>query len=255
MNDLYVKFKTMMDDLKKKHHEQVAADEKILTGANSKASDGLAKYTKVFNSSKQILQQINMLNVTLLQHHKVVAQESEYLARLKIFKPKFLSSLDNIKAHVGGIKNDIHATIIEGVDKNGLLSILDDIRSSTDKSAALLSKAFLDHFDKYNAQVTKDANQYDEELKRMGFLSVTYSSSVKESITLWKEYSDILQIAQQLKKNYKGSNEDEKSFDALMSRVASAFKVQSMKHDAKLSTPNTGCAADVLKAHLDHKRV
>lgn len=169
MNDLYVKFKTMMDDLKKKHHEQVAADEKILTGANSKASDGLAKYTKVFDDSKQILQQINMLNVTLHQHHSVVAQESEYLARLKIFKPKFLSSLDNIKAHVGGIKNDIHATIIEGVDKNGLLSILDDIRSSTDKSAALLSKAFLDHFDKYNAQVTKDANQYDEELKRMGF--------------------------------------------------------------------------------------
>jgi hypothetical protein len=132
---------------------------------------------------------------------------------------------------------------------------VDDIRSSTDKSAALLSKAFLDHFDKYNAQVTKDANQYDEELKRMGFLSVTYSSSVKEGTTLWKEYSDILQIAQQLKKNYKGSNEDEKSFDALMSRVASAFKAQSMKQDAKLSTPNTGCAADVLKAHLDHKRV
>jgi hypothetical protein len=255
MNELYVKFKTMMDDLKKKHHEQVAADEKILTDANSKASDGLAKYTKVFDNSKQILQQINMLNITLQQHHKVVAQESEYLARLKIFKPKFLSSLDNIKAHVGGIKNDIHATIIEGVDKNGLLSILDDIRSSTDKSATLLSKAFLDHYDKYNKQVATDTNQYDEELKRMGFLSVTYNTSVKESTTLWKEYSDILQIAKELKKNYKGSNEDEKSFDALMSRVASAFKAQSSEHDVKLSTPNTGCAADVLKAHLDHKRV
>ena len=167
----------------------------------------------------------------------------------------FLSSLDNIKAHVGGIKNDIHATIIEGVDKNGLLSILDDIRSSTDKSATLLSKAFLDHYDKYNKQVEKDTNQYDEELKRMGFLKVTYSSSVKESTTLWKEYSDILQIAKELKKNYKGSTADEKSFDALMSRVASAFKAQSSKHHIKLSTPNTGCAADVLKAHLDHKRV
>ena len=100
-----------------------------------------------------------------------------------------------------------------------------------------------------------DTNQYDEELKRMGFLSVTYNTSVKESTTLWKEYSDILQIAKELKKNYKGSNEDEKSFDALMSRVASAFKAQSSKQDVKLSTPNTKCAADVLKAHLDHKRV
>lgn len=84
---------------------------------------------------------------------------------------------------------------------------------------------------------------------------MTYNSSVKESTTLWKEYSDILQIAKELKKNYKGSNEDEKSFDALMARIASAFKAQSMKQDAKLSTPNTVCAADVLKAHMDHKRV
>ena len=255
MNELYVKFKSMMDDLKKKHHDQVEADEKILTGANSKASDGLNKYTKVLDSSKQILQQINMLNVTLRQHHTVVAQESEYLAKLEKFKPKFLYSLDNIKAHVGGIKNDIHATIVEGDDKKGLLSILDDIRSSTDKSASLLAKAFLDHYDKYNNQLTSDANKYDDELKRMGFLSITYSTSVKESSTLWKEYSDILQIANELKKNYKGSNADEKSFDDLMSRIASAFKAESTKSEAKLSTPNTQCAADVLKAHMDHKRV
>ena len=255
MNELYVKFKSMMDDLKKKHHDQVEADKKILTGANSKASDSLTKYTKVFDSSKLILQQINMLNVTLRQHHTVVAQESEYLAKLEKFKPKFLYSLDNIKAHVSGIKNDIHATIVEGNDKKSLLSILDDIRSSTDKSASLLAKAFLDHYDKYNKQLRTDASQYDDELKRMGFLSVTYSTSVKESSTLWKEYSDILQIAKELKKNYKGSNADEKSFDALMSRIASAFKAESTKSEAKLSTPNTQCAADVLKAHMDNKRI
>jgi hypothetical protein len=255
MNDLYVKFKSMMDDLKKKHHDQVEADKKILTDANLKASDSYDKYTKIFDSSKQIFQQINMLNVTLNHHHSVVAQESEYLARLEKFKPKFLYSLDNIKAHVSGIKNDIHATIVEGADKKGLLSILDDIRSSTDKSATLLAKAFLDHYDKYNKQLKVDTNQYDDELKRMGFLSVTYNTSVKESSTLWKEYSDILGIAKELKKNYKGSNADEKSFDELMSRIASAFKTESSKSDAKLSTPNTQCAADVLKAHLDHKRV
>jgi len=244
-----------MDELKKKQHDQVEADEKILTGANSKASDGLAKYTKVFDGSKQILQQINMLNITLHQHHVVVARESEYLAKLKVFKPKFLYSLDNIKAHVGGIKNDIHATIVDGEDKKGLLSILDDIRSSTDKSATLLAKAFLDHYDKYNKQLTSDTTQYDDELKRMGFLSATYNTSVKEGTTLWKEYSDILDIAKKLKSSMKFSKDDEKSFDALMSRIASAFKAESIKSEAKLSTPNTKCAADVLKAHIDHKRV
>jgi hypothetical protein len=196
-----------------------------------------------------------MLNVTLKQHHTVVAQESEYIAKLEKFKPKFLYSLDNIKAHVGGIKNDIHATIVEGNDKKSLLSILDDIRASTDKSAALLAKAFLDHYDKYNKQLTSDTNKYHDELKRMGFLSVTYNTSVKEGTTLWKEYSDILDIAKKLKSSMKFSKDDEMSFDALMSRVASAFKTESSKSEAKLSTPNTKCAADVLKAHIDHKRV
>ena len=255
MKDLYVKFKSMMDDMQKKQREQYEADSKILTEADGKASNGYVRYTRVFNNSKQILQQINMLNITLHRHHKVIAEESEYLARLEKFKPKFLFSLDNIKAHVMGIKNDIHSTIVEGSDKKGLLSILEEIRSSTDKSASLLAKAFLDHYDKYSKQLKTDTNQYDDELKRMGFLSSTYSTSVKESTTLWKEYSDILDIASKLKTSMKFSKDDEKSFDELISKVALAFKKQSEQSDAKLSTPNTPCAADVLKVHIDHNRI
>jgi hypothetical protein len=113
----------------------------------------------------------------------------------------------------------------------------------------------MDHYDKYNKQLTSDTSKYDEELKRMGFLSITYNTSVKESTTLWKEYSDILDIANKLKASMKFSKDDEKSFDELIVRVSEAFKAQSAKSDAKLSTPNTQCAADVLKAHIDHKRV
>jgi hypothetical protein len=255
MKDLYSKFKSMMDEMQKKHREQFESDSKILTQANSKASAGYSNYKKIVDNSKQILGQINMLNITIHRHHKVIAQESEYLARLQKFKPKFLFSLDNIKAHVTGIKNDIHSTIVEGSDKKGLLSILEEIRSSTDKSATLLAKAFLDHYDKYSKQLNTDKNQYDDELKRMGFLSTTYKTSVKESTTLWKEYSDILGIANKLKTSMKFSKDDEKSFDDLISKVTRAFKQQSEKSDAKLSTPNTKCAADVLKAHIAHSRV
>ena len=255
MNDLYSKFKKMMDDIKQKQKEEAVKDKKILTDATLKSSSGYMRYTFALKSSQKILEQINILNVTLYQHHAVVVRESDYLARLKIFKPKFLSSLENIKAHVGGIKSDIHSTIVEGTDKRGLLSILDDVRASTDKSAALLSKAFLDHYDRYNKQVSLDKSQYEDELKRMGFLSNDYKTSTKESTTLWKEYSDILEIAKNLKKNMKWSKNDEVSFDQLMMRVARAFKNQSVKRSTKLSTPNTRCATDVLKAHVDHKRV
>jgi len=255
MSELYTKFKSMMNEMQKKHREQFEADSKILTEANKKASDGYATYKKIINNSKQIMGQIEMLNITLRQHHKVIAQESDYLSKLEKFKPKFLFSLDNIKAHVSNIKNDIHSTIVEGNDKKSLLTILEEVRSSTDKSASLLAKAFLDHYDKYSKQLKTDKNQYDDELKRMGFLSSTYTTSVKESTTLWKEYSDILGIANKLKMNMKFSKDDEKSFDELIAKVTRAFKKQSEKSDAKLSTPNTGCASDVLKAHIDHNRI
>jgi len=255
MSELYSKFKKMIDDIKHKQKEEADKDEKILKDTELKSSESYKSYSFVFKNSEKILEQINVLNISLYKHHSVLAQESEYLARLKKFKPKFLYSLDNIKSHVGGIKNDIHATIVDGEDKKGLLSILDDVKASTDKSATLLAKAFLDHYDKYNKQVSTDTEKYEEELKKLGFMSSNYKSSIKESNTLWKEYSDIIEIAKNLKKNMKWSKEDEKSFDTLMVRIAGAFESQSKKNNAKLSTPNTQCAADVLKAHIDHKRV
>ena len=255
MSELYSKFKTMIDNIKQKQIEEANKDEKVLKDTELKSSESYKSYSFVFKKSEKILEQINVLNVSLYKHHSVLAQESEYLARLKKFKPKFLYSLDNIKSHVGGIKNDIHATIVDGEDKKGLLSILDDVKASTDKSATLLAKAFLDHYDKYNKQVSTDTEKYEEELKKLGFMSSNYRSTIKESKTLWKEYSDIIEIAKNLKKNMKWSKEDEKSFDTLMVRIAGAFESQTEKNNAKLSTPNTQCAADVLKAHIDHKRV
>ena len=255
MSELYAKFKTMIDNIKQKQIEEASKDEELLKDAENKSSDSYNSYSFVFKNSQKILEQINVLNVSLHNHHNILEEEADYLARLRKFKPKFLYSLDNIKAHVGGIKSDIHATIVEGEDKNGLLSILDDVKASTDKSATLLAKAFLDHYDKYKNQVSTDTEKYDEELKKLGVMTSSYESTLKESKTLWKDYSDIIDIAKNLKKNMQWSKEDEKSFDTLMTRVAGAFKSQTEQNNANLSTPNTHCAADVLKAHIDHNRV
>ena len=163
-----------------------------------------------------------------------------------------MSSLDNVKTHIGGIKNNIHATIVEGQDKKGLLSLLDDIHASTEKSAALLSKAFLDHYDKYNKNRDIDILKYNNELKQFAELNDKYKIEVTKRDLLWKEYSDILKITKTLKKNYKGSLSDQKLFDTIVSKIENVFKLQ---NDEKLSTPNTQCAADVLKAHLSGNRV
>jgi hypothetical protein len=260
MSELYKKFKSMMDDLKVKHHEQVDADKKLVTGADDKAKDLHKKYSTFVSDAQKIFEKLTVLNRTIHQHHATIELESDYLSKLKIFKPKFLSSLENVKSQVLDIKSGIHTTIVEGDDKKSLLSLLNDVRTSTDKSAALLSKTFLDHYDKYANKLTLDRNQYDNELIKLRVTSDDYKLETTKRDSSLKEYSDILQIVKNLKETYKNSNGDEKAFDELMIKIATAFKNNeeskaTSNKDIKLSTPNTQCATDVLKAHIDHKHV
>ena len=255
MSELYKKFKSMTDDMQKAHHDQFTKDKKVVTDTETKAGETYKKYSTEFTEAQNILGKITALNITLTQHHKILEAESDYLARLKIFKPKFLTSLDNVKTHVSGIKSDIHATIIEGEDKKSLLSILEDVRASTEKSAALLSKAFMDHYDKYNKNHDTSAEKYQKELESLKVLSDKYKVDIAKRDGLWKEYSDILSIAKKLKESMSISEKDEKIFDDLMVRIAEAFQANDRKSNDKLSTPNTQCAADVLKVHVDHNRV
>jgi hypothetical protein len=260
MSELYKKFKSMMDDLKVKHREQVDADKKLVSGADDKAKDLHKKYSTFVSDAEKIFEKLTVLNRTIHQHHATIELESDYLSKLKIFKPKFLSSLENVKSQVLDIKSGIHTTIVEGDDKKSLLSLLNDVRTSTDKSAALLSKTFLDHYDKYANKLTLDRNQYDNELIKLRVTSDDYKLETTKRDSSLKEYSDILQIVKKLKETYKNSDQDEKSFDELMIRIAIAFKNNEESKSisdkgVKLSTHNTQCATDVLKTHIDHKQI
>ena len=260
MSELYTKFKSMMDDLKAKHREQVDSDKQLVTDADNKAKNIHKKYSTFVSDAEKIFEKLTVLNHTIHLHHAAIELESDYLAKLKIFKPKFLSSLENVKSQVLDIKSGVHTTIVEGDDKKSLLSLLNDVRTSTDKSATLLSKTFLDHYDKYANKLRLDRNQYDNELINLRVTSDDYKLETTKRDSSLKEYSDILQIVKKLKETYKNSDGDEKSFDELMIRIATAFKNNEeskakLDKNIKLSTPNTQCATDVLKMHIDHKHI
>ena len=254
MDALFSKFNTMVNDMSTKQKQQVDLDKKTITNTETKGKTLYDKYDKEVTATSTLLEKITSLNTTIERHLKTIREESDYLARLKIFKPKFLTSLDNVKSHVSVIKGDIHATIIEGGDKNGLIGLLDDVRLSTEKSAALLAKAFMDHYDKYNAQLQKDTNTYYNDETTMGTLKVDYYVEKTKRDKSLAEYNDILKIVKQLKETHAISEKDEKLFSDLIQKVESVFKSQE-KSVLTLSTANTQCAADVLKAHIAANRV
>jgi hypothetical protein len=254
MDALFSKFNTMVNEMSAKQKQQVDGDKKTITNTETKGKTLYDKYSKEITATSSLLQKITSLNTTLQSHLRTIREESDYLARLKIFKPKFLTSLDKVKSHVSVIKNDVHSTIVEGGDKNGLIALLNDVRSSTEKSAALLAKAFMDHYDKYNTQLQKDTDKYYKDETTMSSLKVDYSSEKTKRDKSLAEYNDIIKIIKQLKETHAISEKDEKLFSDLIQKVESVFKSQE-KSVVKFSTSNTHCAADVLKAHLARNRV
>jgi hypothetical protein len=254
MDALFSKFNTMVNEMSAKQKQQVDGDKKTITNTETKGKTLYDKYSKEITATSSLLQKITSLNTTLQRHIRTIREESDYLARLKIFKPKFLTSLDNVKSHVSVIKNDVHSTIVEGSDKNGLIALLNDVRSSTEKSAALLAKAFMDHYDKYNTQLQKDTDKYYKDETTMGRLKVDYSIEKTKRDKSLAEYNDIIKIVKQLKETHAITAKDEKLFSDLIRKVEHVFKSQE-KSAIKLSTANTQCAADVLKAHLSSNRV
>jgi hypothetical protein len=160
-----------------------------------------------------------------------------------------------LKEHTDAIKSDIHKTIVEGEDKDGLISIIDDIRSSTDKSAALLAKAFMDHYDKYNKQLDADSETYKSEESKLSSLNVEYNLVKQKRNSLLQEYNEIVEISKKLKKTFETSQQDDALFRDFMSKVEKLFKQSQKGRVKKLSTPNTQCAVDVLKSHLENDNI
>ena len=258
MDELISKFNGMVADIKTKNTKQLESDGKLVKETEVKSSDLYTKYTSEFTKTEQLMFNIDKLNVTLHRHLKVIQAESDYLAKLKVFKPKFLTSLDKLKDHTSSIKKDIHQTIVEGNDKNGLISILDDIRSSTEKSASLLSKAFMDHYDKYNKQLDQNNDMYKNEQKTMTNLNTEYQVAKTKKNSLLNDYNEIVHISKKLKETYATSQKDQALFEEFMGKIDKLFKQNEnnvIQDYTKLSTSNTACATDVLKSHIENKRV
>ena len=258
MDELSSKFNVMMTDIKTKQLKQLESDGKLLNETEVKTSNIYTNYKLEFTNTEKLIDKIYNLNITLDKHLKIIQKESDYISKLKLFKPKFLSSLDKLKEHTGSIKEDIHQTIIEGIDKKGLISLLDNIRSSTEKSASLLAKAFMDHYDKYNKELQQNTDTYKNEQKVMGDLNLQYNIVKTKRNDLLKDYNEIVAISKKLKETYMTSKQDEAIFNDFMNKIENLFKKNEdniIKGYKQLSTSNTACATDVLKAHMNNKLV
>ena len=254
MDALFTKFNTIVTEMSTKQKEQLDADKKTLDNTEQRGDAVYDKYKKEFTATSALKDKMNSLNASLVSHLKTIRIESDYLARLKIFKPKFLKSLDKVKLRVSDIDNKIHGTIVNGNDKDGLIDLLKEVRSSTEKSSALLAKAFMDHYDKYNTQLEKENETYYKDQKTLSNIEGEYTIEKIKRDNYFSEYNDIVKIIKQLKNTHAISEKDQIIFNDLIKKVERVFKKQD-KSLVKLSTSNTKCAVDVLKAHVDHGHV
>ena len=109
------------------------------------------KSKKFRKERKEILEKIyNIIGLDKLnKHYLQMMDDASYLKRLKLFKPKFLKTLDNMNKKVLKLDKTIQEQIIESNDKVKLRSLLDEIRLHIQNKTSELSKTFLEHYQKF----------------------------------------------------------------------------------------------------------
>ena len=186
-NESNVKFRELEKKIYKILHEtQQKYDEEIRINENNiKNTEGTLttitnKKTVIINKIKTLHEQIVKLNISIYEHYKQMHDDTKYLKRLLVLKPKFLKTLDNVNQQIVLVKSYISDTLVEGEDKNGLLRILFDLHNSTKYTTIDVSHAFLVHLEKYKNRISGNSHQYEEEIKKLGKYQTSYKLYMKE---------------------------------------------------------------------------
>ena len=183
-------------------------------------------------------------------------EDTEYLKRLTILKPKFLKTLDNVNEQLGLVKSYISDTLVEGEDKNGLLRIIFDLHNSTKYTTIDISHAFLVHYEKYKNRISGNSHQYQEEISKLEKYQTTYSLYLKEKKDIVNEYKKVVEIIRKLRETYDISIDEEDLFNELIIRISGLLKNNNCDVKSYISPElEKECSTTLLKSHIENDHI
>jgi hypothetical protein len=191
------------------------------------SEDDLKKLNKKYDEKVAGLLALNTsitkLQLTMQQHYKQMLSDAKYLLLLDKIKPNYLKTLTSLNEQVGTIKDTIKTNIVEGNDKAHMLKIIYEMNDKTTNYTSVLTKEFINHYNKYKQKAGLDKAEYDNEYKKLEIFNKKYQDERKIRDSYFKEYENAKKILKQLQSNYKMEADDIDSFKKLEEFIEKVF--------------------------------
>ena len=181
------------------------------------------KYDKKQSDLLELKKSIIKLEQTLQQHYKQMLSDAKYLLLLDKIKPNYLKTLTSLNNQVHRIKDTIKTNIVKGNDKALMLSIIYEMNDKTTNYTSVLTKEFINHYNKYKQKAGLEKAEYDNEYKQLEILKTKYETERKVRDSYLTEYKNTKKILKQLQSNYNLDAEDINSFKKLEEFIEKVF--------------------------------
>jgi hypothetical protein len=256
LKELEEKISKILHETHKKYEEDIKINENNIKITNNTLNSILNKKTVIITRIRILHEKIIKLNISIHEHYKQMHEDTEYLKRLTILKPKFLKTLDNVNEQLGLVKNYISDTLVEGEDKNGLLRIIFDLHNSTKYTTMDISHAFLVHLEKYKNRMSGNNKHYEEEISKLEKYQTTYTLYMKEKKDIVSEYKRVVEIIKKLRETYNLSIDELDLFNELVMRISGLLKNNNCNVESYLSPElEKECSTALLKSHMDNNHL
>ena len=252
LNKISESISKIIDEAKNKEVNELKSVMDNIESSKVDVNDIYKKYTSKLSKVKSIRKRINILKKTIKKHFSQMKADTTYLQRLELVKPKFLKTLDKYNRQVASIRRIIKKHIIEGNDKDVMLGFLDEADKHTQTSTGKLSKAFLEHYEKYKNMIGNEKTTYSSELKELSMQTDLLNTERKDKNTLWKQYKRALNVLNRLKKTYALSKQDAQDFNQLSMIIKAIFRNPKKINKFLRGNVDEKCATTLLQSHADN---
>jgi len=153
------------------------------------------------------------------------------------------------------VNSTIHNNIIEGTDKEIMMKMIRETNDHTQNYTGKLSKAFLEHYEKYKNILSKDRLTYEDNVKELEKESKLMIDEESELTKNKNEYDTAINILENLKKTYAESQIEAEYFDKVVIIIKKLFK-NKRKLKTFVDGPVDGkCATTLLRTHIKNENI
>jgi vacuolar-type H+-ATPase subunit E/Vma4 len=222
------RFKVLVERMLTKAKEEQAKYEAENKKNYDGASETLKKVIEKSNSiNKRLIAMsahLETMNSTAQKHYAQLLEDTSYLERLRVIKPKFLKTLRELVASIVNVKNMVSSNVISGGDKDVMYSYLSKIHFHSTNITGNVASAFIAHYKKYKHLIVNENKSYKLELMKLAAFEKKYGAVKVDMKDHMAEYNRIMELVSKLRSSYETSKKDRADFDEMVARIVSLMK-------------------------------